>query len=62
MKEMCYFSDFKRHLQHYRPNFFTTSWEVYTRGFAGDAWATNESAMCYVNCSAYCGALCFAQV
>ena len=31
MKEMCYFSDFKRHLQHYRPNFFTTSWEVYTR-------------------------------
>jgi len=36
MKEMCYFSDFKRHLQHYRPNFFTTSWEVYTRGFAGE--------------------------
>mmetsp|Transcript_55665 Transcript_55665/g.165609 ORF Transcript_55665/g.165609 Transcript_55665/m.165609 type:complete len:293 (-) Transcript_55665:503-1381(-) len=34
IKELCYFSDFKRHLQHYRTT-PAMSWDLYTAGFAG---------------------------
>ena len=34
VKELCYFSDFKRHLQRYRAT-PAMSWEQYTAGFAG---------------------------
>ena len=34
-KELCFFSEFKRHLQRYRTGLPTTSWQLYQAAFAG---------------------------
>ena len=35
-KELCYFSEFKRHLQRYRPLLPSTHWDTYTAAFSGE--------------------------
>lgn len=34
-KELCFFSEFKRHLRRYQPGLPTTSWPLYQAAFAG---------------------------
>lgn len=36
-KELCYFSDFKKHIQRYNPLRASMNWDVYTAGFSGPA-------------------------